>query len=88
MGEPTEITRFAHWPVQRGRLQVDLGDNLIDQFQWFTANPIPFVNHSDDRQSSRLAHPKQLQSLRLKTFGGIDKHDRGVNGGEHTVGVF
>ena len=62
--------------------------DLVHQFQGVAARTVPLVDHRDDRDLTVLAHLEQLQCLRLEAFCGIDEHHRGVDGGQHPVGVF
>ncbi len=41
----------------------------------------------DDGDAAVATHLEQLEGLRLEALGGVDEHHRGVDGGQHPVGV-
>ena len=85
--EAAEVARFADGPVQGGGLEVDFGDDFVDKLEWFTPHTVPLVDHGDDRQSAGFADAEEFEGLGLEALGGVDKHDCGIDRGEHTVGV-
>ena len=50
--------------------------------------PIALVHEGENRNAAPLAHFKELARLRLDALTCVDDHDRGVDGGEHAIGVF
>ena len=48
---------------------------------------VHLVDEGDDRRRAQPADVEQLDRLRLDALGGVDDHDRGVDGGQHPVGV-
>ena len=50
--------------------------------------PIALVHEGENRNAAPLAHFKEFARLRLDALACVDDHDRGVDGGEHAIGVF
>jgi len=86
MRQTAEITGNAHRPVQRGGLQLDFVDDLINELQGLAAHAVPLIDHSDDGQAAGLADAEELEGLGLEALGGIDKHHRGIYRGGHPGG--
>ena len=68
-------------PGQRSGAQPDAGSISSNSSSASRPGPVPLVDHSDDRYPTLPTHLEQLEGLRFKTFGGIDEHDRTVDGG-------
>ena len=51
------------------------------------AGPVPLVDEREQREAAVAADLEQLEGLRLDALGGVEHHHRGVDGGEHPVGV-
>ena len=86
--QAAEVAGYAHRPVQRGGLQLDFVDDLINELQGLAAHAVPLIDHSDDGQAAGLADAEELEGLGLEALGGVDKHDCRIYRGEHAVGVF
>ena len=48
---------------------------------------VHLVDEGDDRRGAQAAHFEQLDRLLLHALGGVDHHHRGVDRGEHAIGV-
>jgi hypothetical protein len=68
---------------------VDLQHRLdfLQQFDRLAHLAIHLVDEGDDRCRAQPADVEQLDRLLLDALGGVDDHDRGVDGGQHAVGV-
>ena len=82
-----EAVPRARGPVEGGRVQGELGADLVEQRERVQRLPVHLVDEGDDRDVAQAAHLEQLQRLRLDALGGVQHHHRGVGGGERAVGV-
>ena len=49
---------------------------------------VHLVHERDDRRRAEPADLQQLDRLRLDALRGVDHHHRGIDGGQHAIGVF
>ena len=61
--------------------------DLVHQLQGVLARAVPLVDDREHRDAAVPADGEELHRLRLEALGGVDQHHRGVDGGEHAVGV-
>ena len=61
--------------------------DLVHQLQGVLARAVPLVDDGEHRDAAVPADREQLHGLRLEALGGVDQHHRGVDRGEHPVGV-
>jgi hypothetical protein len=77
----TERPGDGHGPQPDGLL------HLVEQLQCLAAGPVPLVDEREHRDAAAAADVEQLQRLRLQALRRVEQHHRGVDGGEHPVGV-
>ena len=85
---PLESPTGTGRPVQRRRIEGQLGGDLVQQLDGVLRLAVHLVDEGDDRDVAQPADLEQLQGLGLDPLGGVQNHDRGVGGRERAVGVF
>ena len=85
--DAAEVAGDAHRPGDRGGLEVELGLELVDQFERLSAGTIPLVDEADDRQLTLATHLEQLAGLALDAARRVEHHDHRVDRGKDPVGV-
>ena len=85
--QAAEVAGVAHRPGDGHRLQVEAGLDLVEQLEPVTARPVPLVDEGEQGHVARPAHLEQLERLRLDALGRVEHHHRGVDRGQHPVGV-
>ena len=83
-----EFAPHAHRIGLRRHVEREHVGNLVEQFEHRTAFAIDLVDEGDDRDRTQAADLEQLACLRFDALGGIDHHDRAVDGSQRTIGVF
>jgi hypothetical protein len=61
--------------------------DVVDQVERLQALAVELVDERDDRGVAQAADLDQLLGALLDALGAVDHHQRGVDGGEHAVGV-
>ena len=87
LDEAVEVPGDPDRPGDRHGAQPDPLLDLVDQLQRLAARAVPLVDEGQDRHAAGAADVEELEGLRLETAGGVEEHHRGVDGGEHAVGV-
>ena len=87
LDQPAQLARDPDRPGDRHRPQPDRLLHLVEQLEGLPAGPVPLVDERDHRDPARAADVEQLERLRLQALRGVEQHHRGVDGGEHPVGV-
>ena len=82
-----EVARVAHRPGDGHRLQVEPSLDLVEQLEAVAARPVPLVDEREQGHVAGPAHLEQLERLRLDALGRVEHHHRGVDRGQHPVGV-
>ncbi len=84
------LETLAHADGPGHRRAMDLQDrlDLVQQFQRLAYLTVHLVDEGDDGCVAQPAHFQELDRLFFHALGGVDHHDGGVHGGQHTVGVF
>ncbi len=83
-----ETSARAGRPIERRRVQRQLGSDLVQQGEGIERLAVHLVDEGDDRDVAQAADLEQLQRLRFDALGGVQHHDRGVGGRQRAVGVF
>ncbi len=73
--------------VTRHGPQPDRLLHLVEQLERLAARAVPLVHERDHGDAAGAADVEQLEGLRLQALRGVEQHHRGVDGGEHAVGV-
>jgi hypothetical protein len=61
--------------------------DLVEELDRVLGLAVHLVDEGDDRHVAQAADLEQLAGARLDALGGVDHHDRGVDGGQRAVGV-
>jgi hypothetical protein len=61
---------------------------FIKKIEGVTSGTIELVHEGKDGDSAASADFEEFSSLRFDSFGGIDDHDCGIDGGKDSVGIF
>ena len=85
--DAAEVAGLPDRPGQRSGTQLDLLLDQVHQLQRREARPVPLVDDRDHRDAPQRADPEELEGLRLEALARVDQHDRGVDRGQHAVGV-
>ena len=83
------LKALAHADRPGDRRAVDLEHrlDLLEQRDRLAHLAIHLVHEGDDRRVAQAAYFEQLDRLRLDALGGIDHHHRGIDRGQHAIGV-
>ena len=84
---PAKRAAAADRPGHRRGVERQLVFDLIEDFEGVAALPVELVDEGDDGDVAQPADLEQLQRARLDALGGVDDHDRRVDGGQRAVGV-
>ncbi len=87
LDQPAQLARDADRPGERHRPQPDRLLHLVEQLQGLAARPVPLVDEREHGDAAGAADVEELERLRLEALRGVEQHHRGVDGGEHPVGV-
>ena len=82
-----EALAHAHRPGEGHRRHAQRGLDLVEDFQRLAHLAVHLVDERDDRRVACPADLQQPQGLRLDAVGGVDHHQRGIDRGQHPVGV-
>ena len=85
--DAAEVAGLADRPGQRGGTQLDLLLDEVHQLERRQPGTVPLVDHRDHRDAAQRADLEELEGLRLEPLAGVDQHHRGVDRGQHAVGV-
>ena len=82
--------RLAHTdrPGDRHTLQLENRFDFTEQIQRIAYFTVKFVDERDDRRIAHTANVQKLDRLRFHTLGGVNDHNGGIHGREHTIRVF
>ena len=61
---------------------------FVEEGDGIQRGTVALVHERENRHAAAATDFEQLAGLRLDAFGGVDDHKRGIDGGEHAVGVF
>ena len=61
--------------------------DLLEQRERLAHFAVHLVDERDDRRVAQAAHLEQLDRLRLDALRRVDHHHRGVDRGQHAIGV-
>ena len=82
-----EVLSAADGPVDRAGLDSENALNLVHQLEGISRLPVHLIDECKDRNISQKAYLKQLDSLGLHTFGGVNHHNRRVGRHQRPVGI-
>ena len=77
----------ADRPGDRRGVQRKFLLDLVENFVRIAAFAIHLVDEGNDRNIAHAANFEELERARFDTLGGIDDHDRAVDGGQRAVGI-
>ena len=83
-----EVLAHADRPGERHDLHAELALDLVHQDERLLHFAVHLVDEGQDRRVAGAADLQQAARLRLDAVGRVDHHQRGVDGGQHAVGVF
>ena len=84
---PLEAAAHADRPGDRRAVDAEHRLDLLEQLERLAHLAVHLVDEREDRRVAHAAHLEQLDRLRLDALGGVDQHHRGVDRGQHAVGV-
>ena len=82
-----EAGAVAERPDDRRGLQAEDGLEFVEQLERVARRAVALVHEREDRHATAAADLEELARLRLDALRGVDDHERGVDRGEHAVGV-
>src|SRR6516164_9293448 len=82
-----KVAPHADRPGGRGHVEREALLDLVQQVERVAGLAIELVDESDDRHVAQAAHLEELAGLLLDALGGVEHHDRTIDGGQRAVGV-
>ena len=83
-----EALAHADRPAHRRDLQLQRLLDLIHQLERLAPFAVELVDEGDDGHVAQPAHLEQFSRLLFDTLGGVEHHDRRVDGRQRTVRIF
>ena len=68
-------------------MDAEHGLQFVEQGERCSGRAVELVDESENRHAATAADFEKFAGLWLDAFGRVDNHDRGINRGEHPVGV-
>ena len=85
---PFEVFAHTNGPGEWSTLDLKDVLDFIQQIDGITSLPIQLVNEGNNRGIAQPAHFHQLDGACLHTLGTVNDHQRGIDSGQSTVGIF
>ena len=83
----TEQSAGADGPDHRADVERKGVGDFIEQFEGVLALAVDLVDEGGDGDVAQAADLEEFFGLQLDALGGVDHHDRGIDGGEGAVGI-
>ena len=84
---PAELVAISNGPIHRECADSKHALEFVKEGDRIFGGTIALIDKGKNRDATAAANLEEFARLRLDTFSGVDDHDRGINRGEHAVGV-